>query len=113
MDTARAIQDARRAAGLTQAELAERSGTSQTAISAYEQGAKSPTPSTLARVLAAAGRRLTVSTASCPVRVPTTFELERRGRVLAQVIDLAERLPSATGRELRFPRLSTPRGARQ
>src|SRR4051812_7365508 len=49
------IRDARRRAALTQTELAERSGTSQATISAYEHGAKTPTPATLARVLAAAG----------------------------------------------------------
>lgn len=111
MNTADEIRSARRDAGLTQAELARRSGTSQATISAYEHGAKTPSPETLGRVLAAAGRRLTTAPASRPVHVPTAGELERRSRVLAQVIDLAERLPTRSSPQLRFPRLPHPRGA--
>ena len=43
MDRAYLIEVARRASGLTQAELAARSGTSQATMSAYERGLKSPT----------------------------------------------------------------------
>jgi transcriptional regulator with XRE-family HTH domain len=111
VNTADAIRSARRSAGLTQADLAQRSGTSQTTISAYEHGAKTPTPATLGRVLGAAGRRLTVVPASCAVRVPTAGELERRSHVLAQVLDLAERLPARPSRELRFPHLPLARPA--
>jgi transcriptional regulator with XRE-family HTH domain len=57
---ARLLRQARDHAGLTQAELARRSGTSQSAISAYEAGRKDPTASTLARLLAGAGIRLAV-----------------------------------------------------
>lgn len=96
---------------MTQAELAERSGTSQATVSAYENGAKTPTPDTLERVLAAAGMRLTAVPASRPVRVPAGGELESRGRVLAQVLDLAERLPSRRSRTLRFPRLPSSKAA--
>jgi transcriptional regulator with XRE-family HTH domain len=105
------IRDARRRAGLTQAELAELSGTSQATISAYEHGAKTPAPDTLGRVLAAAGMRLTAVPASRPVRVPRAGELDRRSRVLAQVLDLAERLPARHSPRLRFPRLPSPRSA--
>lgn len=97
------IRDARIAAGLTQVELAARSGTSQATLSAYEGGAKTPTATTLARILAAAGRRLTTVPASRPVVSPGRDELERRGRVLAQVLDLAERLPFRPPRELPYP----------
>ena len=99
------IRDARLAAGLTQAELAARSGTSQATLSAYEGGAKVPTATTLARVLAAAGRRLSSVPSSRPVVTPGRDELERRGRVLAQVLDLAERLPYRPRRELPYPPL--------
>lgn len=105
MDAAREISAARRAAGLTQSELAERSGTSQATISAYEHGTKMPSSATLARVLGATGRRLTTAPASAPVRVPRADELEHRGRVLAQVLDLAERLPARRSRRLAYPRL--------
>jgi transcriptional regulator with XRE-family HTH domain len=83
VNVAELIHDARLRAGLTQAELADRSGTSQATISAYEHGAKTPTPETLARVLGAAGVRLTAVPASSPVRVPGAAELDRRSRVLA------------------------------
>ncbi|MGL5930346.1 MAG: helix-turn-helix transcriptional regulator [Dermatophilaceae bacterium] len=49
------LKRARRGAGLTQAELAERAKTSRTAVSAYEHGRKSPSLSTLERLLEALG----------------------------------------------------------
>jgi transcriptional regulator with XRE-family HTH domain len=49
------ILDARTRAGLTQAELAERAETAQSAIAAHEAGARQPTMPTLYRVLTAAG----------------------------------------------------------
>ena len=49
------IRMARRHAGLTQTELAERAATSQAAISAYESGRRSPSVDTLCRILTAAG----------------------------------------------------------
>jgi transcriptional regulator with XRE-family HTH domain len=49
------IRMARRQAGLTQKSLAERAGTSQAAMSAYESGRRSPSVDTLCRVLGAAG----------------------------------------------------------
>lgn len=55
MDRAYLLEVARRAAGLTQAELAARSGTSQAALSAYERGVKSPTIKVAGRILEAAG----------------------------------------------------------
>jgi transcriptional regulator with XRE-family HTH domain len=93
VDTGRAIRQARTSAGLSQTQLARRSGTSQATISAYEHGAKLPTPETLSRVLGAAGRRLISVPAAAPVYPPAPEELERRSRILSQVLDLAERLP--------------------
>ncbi len=52
------IRMARRQAGLTQTELAERAGTSQAAVSAYESGRRSPSVDTLVRILAATGFEL-------------------------------------------------------
>jgi uncharacterized protein len=57
------IRHARLDAGLTQAELAERAGTSQPAIARYERGSVAPSMSTFERLLAACGRRAIVSTA--------------------------------------------------
>ncbi|MDQ3092603.1 MAG: helix-turn-helix transcriptional regulator, partial [Actinomycetota bacterium] len=60
MDAARRLREARRLAGLSQAELARRAGTSQATVSAYESARKQPSVTTLSRLLAAAGARLTV-----------------------------------------------------
>lgn len=49
------ILDARTRAGLTQAELARRARTAQSAIAAYEAGQRQPTLPTLYRILEAAG----------------------------------------------------------
>ncbi|MFA5785740.1 MAG: helix-turn-helix domain-containing protein [Actinomycetota bacterium] len=54
------IANARRAAGLSQAELARRAGTSQPAVALYESGAKAPNAATLERLLRAAGAELQV-----------------------------------------------------
>ena len=55
MDRAYLLEVARRASGLTQADLAARSGTSQATVSAYERGLKSPTLKVAGRILEAAG----------------------------------------------------------
>ena len=52
------IRDARRAAGLTQAELAARLGVSQSAVAKREREGANPTVQTLDRTLRAAGFRL-------------------------------------------------------
>ena len=52
------IRDARRAAGLTQAELAARLGISQSAIAKLEREGSNPTVETLDRTLRATGHRL-------------------------------------------------------
>jgi transcriptional regulator with XRE-family HTH domain len=105
MEVGRTVREARLHAGLTQAELARRSGTSQATLSAYESGAKTPSAATLDRVLLACGRRLTTEAATRPVR-DQTRNLDRRGRTLAAVLDLADRLPSRHAPVLRYPKLS-------
>ena len=56
----RLVQEARERANLTQRDLAERLGTSQSAVARLEQGATNPTVSTLARTAAAAGFALRI-----------------------------------------------------
>jgi transcriptional regulator with XRE-family HTH domain len=68
---------ARRAAGLSQQELARRAGTSRTTLSAYEHGARSPTLDTAQRLLAAAGAEF----ALVP-RIEFTAHTTSRGRVV-------------------------------
>lgn len=57
------IEQARRLAGLTQADLAELAGTSRPTLSAYESGKKSPTLSTAERILNVAGFALSLDPA--------------------------------------------------
>lgn len=106
MEAAVALRDARVAAGLTQAELARRAGTSQATVSAYENGSKQPSVATLSRLLAATGSRLTVARAAQPVLEPSPRQLKRTARALADVLALAEALPVRHRRELRYPRLA-------
>jgi predicted nucleotidyltransferase/DNA-binding XRE family transcriptional regulator len=54
----RILRNARRAAGLTQAELALRAGVTQSVISAYESGRREPALSTLSRLVEATGAAL-------------------------------------------------------
>ena len=54
------LERARRAAGLSQDVLARRARTSRTAISAYENGSKSPSLATAERLLAGAGYELAI-----------------------------------------------------
>lgn len=105
MDVATVLRDSRRDANLSQAELAARAGTSQATISAYESGAKTPSLSTLTRLLAATGRQLRVESAAPPARELSRAEQTRAGRKLVEVIALAEALPHRPARRLRFPRL--------
>jgi transcriptional regulator with XRE-family HTH domain len=57
------VRSARKQAGLTQAELAERAGVTQSVIARLERGGGNPTFLTLERVLHAAGHRLELSAA--------------------------------------------------
>jgi transcriptional regulator with XRE-family HTH domain len=63
------LLQARKAAGLTQRELARRAGTSQSVIARIERGQASPSLDTLRRLLAAAGfeLRIDLELASAPV----------------------------------------------
>ena len=88
------VELARIRAGLTQAALARRADTSQTAISAYELGAKMPSLETLERILAAAGFDLRMSLApiddhdeslaryldTLPAKARAQFEREQQAR---------------------------------
>ncbi len=58
MDPGRLIQTVRTRRGLTQATLARRAGTTQTAISRLESGRQSPTADTLRRLLQVMGEDL-------------------------------------------------------
>lgn len=59
-DLIRAILDARIKSGVTQAEIARRAGTTQSAIARFESGRANPTLDFLSKVSAAVGARLEV-----------------------------------------------------
>lgn len=107
MDAGALIREARLGSGLTQAQLAAAAGTSQTAISAYENGSREPSLDTMRRLLASAGARLAVvRDESSGAREPSRAELTRAARTLVQVLDLAAALPVRHAPELRYPRLA-------
>jgi len=89
----------RESSGLTQTELARRSGLDRSALSAYEHGRRQPSVGALARIAAAAGMELD----TVPARNAAADE--HAGRILAQVIELAEALPYRPGEELTYPPL--------
>jgi transcriptional regulator with XRE-family HTH domain len=62
MEASQLIRAVRLEAGLTQAELARRVGTSQAAVARLERGGANPRVSTLARVVAATGQQLELVT---------------------------------------------------
>lgn len=107
MDIGTQLRRQRERAGLTQAALAARCGTSQTALSAYERGRKRPSLATLERLLAGCGARLAIQDARGPVLVPTPSEHTRTSRALADVLALANALPTRHARELRYPVLAS------
>jgi transcriptional regulator with XRE-family HTH domain len=104
------LRTSRLAAGLSQADLARRVGTSQATISAYETGQKQPSVDTLARLLAATGARLTVERGGPPVTEPSSRDKATRARRLLDVLALAEALPTRHEPRLRYPRLRSRTG---
>jgi transcriptional regulator with XRE-family HTH domain len=107
MEPGALIALARRRAGLTQAALARRAGTSQPVISAYEHGRRDPTVHTLQRLIEAAGERLQVIAIPTPVSdLPPPADLEAHGRRLLDVLSLADAIPHrARSTVLDAPRL--------
>jgi transcriptional regulator with XRE-family HTH domain len=93
------IAQIRRTSGLSQAELARRSGLQSSVLSAYEHGRRQPSVSALARIARAAGLELAVS------QLSDADALERSGRVLVDVLELADRMPSKRRGELTYPPL--------
>ena len=93
------IRELRRDSGLTQAELARRTGLQRSVLSAYEHGHRQPSVAALARIAAAAGVELRLEPRAD--RAVT----EHAGRVLSQVLDLAGQLPYRPRPELSYPPL--------
>jgi transcriptional regulator with XRE-family HTH domain len=107
MSAAALIREARRRAGLTQQELAARSGTSQPTLSTYESGRKDPSVATLERLLAATGAQLAVKRDPAAASW-SEAHAEIAGHRLAEVLALAEALPARRRGRLRYPSLAPP-----
>jgi transcriptional regulator with XRE-family HTH domain len=93
------IREIRRESGVTQAELARRSGLPRSVLSAYEHGRRQPAVAALARIAAATGLEVRV------VAAAERTDTARAGAVLAQVLDLAELLPYRPRSNLAYPPL--------
>ena len=94
------MRTARRRAGLTLRSAGEKAGTSHATIAAYEAGRKSPTVSTLLRILGAYGFAAEI------VLSPRIRERDGipRGEELEEVLALAEAFPARVARTLAFPK---------
>jgi transcriptional regulator with XRE-family HTH domain len=93
------IERIRLTSGLSQAQLARRAGIQSSVLSAYEHGRRQPSVAALARIAAAAALELEISPLS------DADALDRSGKILIQVLDLADRMPSKSRGELRYPPL--------
>lgn len=96
---AKLIGRIRELSGLSQTGLARRSGLDRSALNAYENGRRQPSVAALARLAGAAGVELDLA----PSRGAAAEE--HAGRVLAQVLELAEALPYRPRDELIYPPL--------
>lgn len=86
--------------GLSQAELARRAGFPRSVVNAYLKGDREPGVDALARLAAAGGFELQLTRRKSPV------DAERAGKILVQVLELAEALPFKPRPEVAYPRLA-------
>jgi transcriptional regulator with XRE-family HTH domain len=107
MDAARLVRLARQRRGLSQAALADRAGTSQPVISAYEHGRRDPTTGTLRRLVAASGERLELRLAPSDADLPPPADLHEHGTRLVDVLLLADAVGHRPRSPLSFPRISS------
>jgi len=94
------ISEIRNRSGLSQAELARRSGLPRSVVNAYLRGKREPGADALARLAAAGGFELQLARRQPPV------DAERAGKILVQVLELAEVLPYRPKPEMSYPRLA-------
>lgn len=93
--SAEILRDVRRRAGLSQPELARRSGVASTLISTYENGRRVPSGDALVRLIEACGGS---------VDVTTTVERARpAAAALEQVVAIAMALPRRDAGPLTYP----------
>lgn len=94
------IRRARLESGLSQAELARRADMPRSVLNAYERHHRQPGVDSLARIARAAGMEVRMEQ---PV---DRVDPARAGRILVQVLDLAEELPSRGRGRLTYPPLA-------
>jgi len=92
--------------GLSQAELARRAGLPRSVVNAYVQGTREPGVEAVSRLAAAGGLELKLDRRRSPV------DADRAGRLLVQVLELAEVLPFKPRADLDYPHLSDRLAAR-
>jgi transcriptional regulator with XRE-family HTH domain len=92
---ARLVEDS----ALSQAELARRAGMPRSVLNVYLRGRREPGADALLRIAGAAGFDLE------PRRREPPVDAERAGRILEQVLGLAEALPFRPRAEMRYPPL--------
>jgi transcriptional regulator with XRE-family HTH domain len=86
--------------GLSQAELARRAGIPRSVLNVYIRGHREPGGDALIRIASAGGLDLNLRERRPPV------DPERAGRILVQVLELAEALPFRPRAEMQFPALA-------
>jgi uncharacterized protein len=84
MNVAATVRQARARAGLSQADLAKKAGTSQPALARYETGAALPTIPTLERLLGGCGLRLELHTSDADDRATSANSVRSQLGPLAQ-----------------------------
>jgi transcriptional regulator with XRE-family HTH domain len=94
------VAEIQRRSGLSQAELSRRAGIPRSVLNAYLRGHREPGTDALLRITAAAGFDLGLTERRPPV------DPERAGRILVQVLELAEALPFRPRAEMQFPPLA-------
>lgn len=104
MDIGQLIADCRYKVGLSRRELARRAGTSASTLTAYEAGTKIPSVRTLERILRATGHQLAIGVR--PILGPDQPFPEARGKEVADLLDLADRLPADHDEQLTYPVLA-------
>jgi transcriptional regulator with XRE-family HTH domain len=99
MSAAALIADVLKKSGLSQAELARRAGLPRSVLNAYLKGHREPGADALLRIAAAGGLSLEVEQRRPPI------DPERAGKILNQVLGLAEALPYRPRAEMAYPPL--------
>lgn len=103
-DAGALLYEARCRAGLSQAELARRAGIPRSVLNAYERGRRQPGADAFLRILDAADIEVRLSEKT------RRAEEEYLGRILSDVLGLADALPSERKGPLTYPRFTRRAG---